>query len=377
MVTSGNCSKVFENDCLLRYLFSYLFSGESSLCTWSRTAEPDALLQVGTLKLVEKKWLLFFTREVVYVEISIRALLSITWPTYTRSQYLYAGCFVRLRSIIVRVNRDSKTSSVMIWWGTPSSIASLFGLEEAVSSAALSSHVNLHLKINLKIDSDIEQLIDDTMSICSHLPSTSIEAIDVLDFSNSSKSRLDYSVLISFLRKLTHIRINNLQLENCDGICTIDGMEEYFHSSCHEYKNDKPVSDDRMKVYMNGCWALTESSYAPNFWIDLESPMQVREIAQVVIISGVFMGQWVYCTVIRVYPLMRRGTSSAEEEEEWSISRRIHEHRYDIFVHPTKDFHSAVGFSGQIARNISRVHLRRVTPTEYDMKIVISDTDTT
>ena len=126
---------------------------------------------------------------------------------------------------------------------------------------------------------------------------------------------------------------------------------------------------------MNGCWALTESSYAPNFWIDLESPMQVREIAQVVIISGVFMGEWVYCTVIRVYPLMRRGTSSAEEER--SISRRIHEHRYDIFVHPTKNIHIFVHPSGKIARNISRVHLRRVTPTEYDMEIVISDTDTT
>lgn len=356
---------VFENDCLLRYLLSFLFD-ESALETWSRTAEPDALVQICTLKLVNKNWLIFFTREVCILEISIHALLSKTWPTITRSQYLCVGYFVRLRSIIVRANRDYRNSNQIVWWGVPSSLSSLFGLARAEQSSALTININLHLKINVELNSDIEQLLDDSVSICSSLPNN-IKAIDVLDFSGSS-SRLDYPILSSFMGKLNHIRINNLRLDNCVGIVSIDNMEELISPSRVVCKEGEQASGARMEVYMNGCWALTESSYAPTFWIDLESPMQMREIAQVVIISGVHRGEWVFCTVIRVHPLVARDTEAGER----SITRRIHEQRYDIFVHPTEDFQRAVGFSGRIAADIRRVYLRRVTPIRYDTTIQIT-----
>ena len=361
---------VFENDCLFRYLLFFLFNDESSLEKWSRATEPDALLQICILKLVDKRWLIFFTREVRILEISIQALLSKTWPTITRSQYLCFEHFVRLNCIIVRANRDDrKSSKAVVWWGVPSSLTSLFGLERIDPSTAYTVNISLHLKINLELNSDLEQLIDDTVCICSGLPDN-ITAIDALDFSGSS-SRLDFPILSSFLGKLTHIQINNLRLDNCVGICTIDGMDEHFYRSRKVCEDGEQANNgDRTKVYMNGCWALTKSSYyAPPFWIDLELPMQLREIAQVVIISGVHKGEWVYCTVVRVHPMVIRDTAEVEER---SITRRIHEHHYDILVHPTEDFQRAVGFSGRIAEYISRVHLRRVTPIQYDLKIQIN-----
>jgi len=120
--------------------------------------------------------------------------------------------------------------------------------------------------------------------------------------------------------------------------------------SCVCLKNPDILCGQNLRhVLLDGCWNLETAfltdleAKAPN-WngllnVDLLEDMQQTELVQVVILPGAHGhgGSWVDARILE----------------------KIGPFKYHIFVLETEQFNNAVGFSGQIAVNISRQHLRK------------------
>jgi hypothetical protein len=171
---------------------------------------------------------------------------------------------------------------------------------------------------------------------CLHRSACNFLQIIHLDVSSTCITDSGISHVLCLLTQLNVLRANN-----CNNL--ISPLDNFIAARTPQLN----------QVFFEGCFRIETSeilriSKISTLMIDIvnDTPLEKFDELEVVILSEPFTGCWTRCSILQ----------SQTHNTDESLKAK-----YDILVWETLKFNHAVGFSGRIANNISRIHLRRIT----------------